>query len=60
MTKIKQYIWRWLGGGGFIPGLPARDMTEQEVEERGVLGIVQQSPLYVKESLERKATKEKS
>ncbi len=33
-------------GGGFIPGVPARDLTDAEAEQYGVTN----SPLYVKQA----------
>ena len=39
-------MWIWLGENEFIPGVPPRDMTDAEVEKRGVKELVKLSPLY--------------
>ena len=36
----------WLGDKEFIPGVPPRDMTVEEVERKGLREIVELSPLY--------------
>ncbi len=36
-------VYRWRGKG-HVPGIPARDLTEEEAEKYGVMD----SPLYVK------------
>lgn len=33
-------------GDGFLPGVPARDLTEDEVKEHGGLGELKASGLY--------------
>lgn len=37
-------------GGGFLPGVPARDLTDEEVEEHGGERALLKSGLYEKES----------
>jgi hypothetical protein len=40
--------WKWLGGAEFVPGVPARDLEKGEAERRGILHLVEESPLYEK------------
>ena len=44
MTK-KSY-WKWLGNREFVPGCPARDLSLEEVEEKGIQELVETSNLY--------------
>lgn len=49
MTKRKMVIWQWKGSPGeFIPGVPARDMTDDEVERRGIKDLVEGSAKFEK------------
>ena len=43
--------WKFVGGddGAFIPGVPARDLSDKEVKELGVQEAVEASDLYKKE-----------
>lgn len=36
-------------GGGFLPGVPARDLSAEEVEEYGGAALLLASGLYVEE-----------
>jgi len=54
----KKVIWKWLGKDEFVPGVPARDLSEEEVESRGVKALVEQSVLYKRTEIEA-AKKEK-
>ena len=45
MTGI---TWKWHGVKEFIPGVPARDLTDEEVDVRGVRELVEASPLFEK------------
>jgi hypothetical protein len=38
--------WKWLGKNEFVPGVPARDLTDEEVDRRGIRDLVELSPLY--------------
>ena len=42
MTKVYKYI----GNGDFVPGIPARDITEGEAIERGFLELVEASTIF--------------
>lgn len=42
--------WIYVGDGEFIPGVPARDLTDKEVKEMDVEAQVDASELYKKES----------
>lgn len=52
MRKIE---WKWVGDKEFVPGVPARDLVVGEAESRGILEIVEASPLY--ERVEKKTAK---
>jgi hypothetical protein len=41
--------WKYVGNGRFIPGIPARDLTDKEVKELKVEADVEASDLYKKE-----------
>jgi hypothetical protein len=42
--------WKYVDKAGrFIPGVPARDLTDKEVKELGVQEQVESSPLYKKD-----------
>lgn len=44
--KVKKF-WKYLGEGKlFVPGVPMRDLTVDEVDARQVSYLVQNSPLY--------------
>tara|TARA_Y100000310_G_scaffold333928_1_gene412509 strand:+ start:302 stop:472 length:171 start_codon:yes stop_codon:yes gene_type:complete len=46
--------WKYVGDDGrFIPGIPARDLTDKEVKELGVQEVVEASDLWRKESTGR-------
>lgn len=40
--------WKWLGENEFIPGVPARDLTDEEIDKRGIRELVEQSKLFKK------------
>ena len=43
--------YKYVGGkwGGFIPGIPARDLTAKEIKDREIdTAILDNSPLYEK------------
>jgi hypothetical protein len=42
--------WKYVGDGAFIPGVPAKDLSDQEVKELGIQEAVEASDLYKKES----------
>lgn len=46
--------FKYVGKGEFLPGVPARDLTDDEAKEYGV----EASPLYEKEQLKPKKGKE--
>ena len=41
--------WKYVGNGRFIPGIPARDLTDKEVKELKAQEAVEASDLYTKE-----------
>jgi hypothetical protein len=48
--------FKYIGDGSFLPGIPARNLSEEEVEAAG-LEILQASPLY--EEIEESKSKPK-
>lgn len=47
--------WKYLGDGSqFIPGIPARDLSDNEVKELDVKVDVEASDLYKRESAGKK------
>lgn len=38
--------WKWLGKNEFVVGVPARDLSDEEVDRRGIRHLVELSPLY--------------
>jgi hypothetical protein len=52
----KQAIKLIYKGGGFIPGVPARDLTEEEVKEHGGAKVLTAHGLY-EEKQEKAAEK---
>lgn len=58
MKKKEEFYWKWLGKLEFVPGAPARDLSSQEVEKRGIQNLVEKSPLYKKVSVEEPKKKE--
>jgi hypothetical protein len=48
--------WKYVGHGDeFIPGIPARDLSDKEVKELGIEEDVKASDLYKKESAKKAA-----
>lgn len=47
------------GFGGFLPGIPARDLTAAEVEELGGVKVLLETGLYIKHTVKRKNAKDK-
>ena len=47
--------WKYVGDGAFIPGVPARDLSDKEVKELGIQEAVEASDLYKKDSAKKKA-----
>ena len=47
--------WIYVGNGEFIPGIPARDLSDKEVKELKVEADVEASDLYKKESAKKAA-----
>ena len=43
--------WKYVGDGEFIPGVPARDLSDEEASEHGV----EDSPLYERVTEKRRA-----
>ena len=35
MKKRKPYAMKYIGNGSFVPGIPARDLTKDEVNQHG-------------------------
>lgn len=46
--KKKRITWKWIGKDEFIPGVPARDMDDEEVDRRGIRKLVELSPKFKK------------
>ena len=48
--KNEPVVWRYVGNGAFVPGVPARDLTPIEIQEFAEVISVQSSllgvPLY--------------
>jgi hypothetical protein len=51
--------WKYVGDGAFIPGVPARDLSDKEVKELGIQEAVEASDLYKKESAKKQAAGDK-
>jgi len=52
-------VWKWLGKAGeFIPGVPPRDLTDEEVQRKGLENIVKASKLFKKVSPKNGDSKE--
>jgi hypothetical protein len=51
--------WKYMGKGDFIPGVPARDLSDKEVKELGIQEAVEASDLYKKESAKKQAAGDK-
>jgi hypothetical protein len=47
--------WKYVGDGRFIPGIPARDLSEKEVKDLNAQEAVEASDLYKKESAKKAA-----
>ena len=47
--------WKYGGTGDFIPGVPARDLSDKEVKELDIQEAVEASDLYKKESAKKAA-----
>ena len=47
--------WKYVGDEAFIPGVPARDLSDKEVKELGIQEAVEASDLYKKESAKKAA-----
>ena len=48
--KNEPVVWRYVGNGAFVPGVPARDLTPAEMQEHAEIISAQSSligvPLY--------------
>lgn len=54
----KKIVYKWVGADDeFIPGVPARDLTQKDIDKRGVQDIVKNSELYVIVEDEESGTK---
>lgn len=51
---MKEIEFKFLGENEFIPGVPPRDLLKGEAERRGILELVEISPLYEKVSSKKK------
>jgi hypothetical protein len=47
--------WKYVGDGAFIPGVPAKDLSDKEVRELNIQEAVEASDLYKKESAKKAA-----
>ena len=47
--------WKYVGDGAFIPGVPARDLSEKEIKELDIQEAVEACDLYKKESAKKAA-----
>jgi hypothetical protein len=46
----KKVVYKWLGKAEFVPGVPARDLTKEDLEREGVEALAKASKLYKKVS----------
>jgi hypothetical protein len=46
--------WKYVGNGRFIPGIPARDLSDKEVKQLKVEADVEASDLYKKDNKGKK------
>jgi hypothetical protein len=47
--------WKYVGNGDFIPGVPARDLSDKEVKELDIQEAVEASALYKKTTAKKPA-----
>lgn len=47
----KKIIWVWKGSREFIPGVPPRDLDDEELDQRGIRNIVEKSGLFKKQTV---------
>jgi hypothetical protein len=45
--KKSPVIYEWIGQNEFVPGLPARNIPEQEAKSLGMLDLIEQSGKYI-------------
>lgn len=58
--EIEQPTLIYIGNGTFLPGIPARDLTKEEVKEHGGVVELVKTGLYVRpEKEEEKPVKDK-
>jgi hypothetical protein len=39
-------VWKYEGEGAYLPGIPARDISDEEAQERGIVETLKQSTIY--------------
>lgn len=47
--------WKYVGEGAFLPGVPARDISDEEARERGIEATLKASSIYRRVSEKRDA-----
>lgn len=58
MVEQIEIVLKYIGGGTFIIGIPARDLTAAEVKEHGGVVELCKTGLYERVAKDPKATKE--
>jgi hypothetical protein len=39
-------MWHYVGEGAYLPGIPARDISDEEAQEREIEATLKQSTIY--------------
>jgi len=39
-------MWKYEGEGAYLPGIPARDIPDEEAQERGIVADLKASTIY--------------
>ena len=39
-------MWKYVGEGAYLPGIPARDITDEEAQQRGIEEMLKASNIY--------------
>ena len=48
--KKSKIVYKWLGDREFVPGVPARNLVQEDLERPGVEELAEASKLYKKVS----------
>jgi hypothetical protein len=54
----EEIVLIYVGNGAFLPGIPARDLTKEEVREHGGIVELVKTGLYVRPGKEEEPVKE--